>query len=35
MIHHWKPLELEITEFNYHHEPTPPGEIVLSQTSNS
>ena len=35
MIHHWKPLDLQITEFNYHYDPTPSGETVLSQTSKS
>ena len=23
MIHHWKGLDLEITDFYYHHHPTP------------
>ena len=36
MIHHWKSLDLEITDFIYHHDPTPTGEeTVPSQTSNS
>ena len=34
MIHLWKALDLEITDFNYHHYPTPSGEIISSQTSN-
>ena len=35
MVHHWKPLELEITELYYHHDPTHSGETVLTQTSSS
>ena len=34
MIHHWKAPDLEITDFIYHHDPTPTGEIISSQTSN-
>ena len=34
MIHNWKALDLEITDFNYHHDPTPSGEIISSETSN-
>ena len=34
MIHHWKDLDLEITDFEYHLEWTPSGEITPSQTSN-
>ena len=34
MIHHWKDLDLEITDFEYHHDPTYTGEIIPSQTSN-
>ena len=34
MIHHWKALDLEITDVNYHHDPTTSGEIISSQTSN-
>ena len=34
MIHHWKALDLEITDFKYRHDPTPSGEITPSQTSN-
>ena len=36
MIHHWKSLDLEITDLYYHHGPTHTGEeTVPSQTSNS
>ena len=34
MIHHWKGLELEITDFEYHHDPTCTGETIPSQTSS-
>ena len=34
MIHHRKVLDLEITDFEYHYDPTPSGEIIPSQTSN-
>ena len=34
MIHHWKVLDLEITDFEYHHDRTLSGEIIPSQTSN-
>ena len=34
MIHHWKALDFEITDFEYHHDPTPSVEIIPSQTSN-
>ena len=34
MIHHWKGLDLEITDFTYHHDLTYTGEIIPSQTSN-
>ena len=34
MIHHWKSFDLEITDFIHHHDPTPSGERVPSQTSN-
>ena len=34
MIHHWKALDLEITDFEYHHDWTLSGKITLSQTSN-
>ena len=34
MIHRWKALNSEIPASEYHHEPTPSGEITPSQTSN-
>ena len=34
MIHHWKGLDLEITDLEYHHDPTPLGEIIPSETLN-
>ena len=34
MIHHWKGFELEIADFVHHHDPTPSGERIPSQTSN-
>ena len=34
MVHRWKALNSEITDFEYHHNPTPSGEITPSQTSN-
>ena len=33
MIHHWKGLDFEMTDFNSHHNPTPSGETIPSQTS--
>ena len=27
MIHHWTGLDSEITDFNYHHDPTPQVEL--------
>ena len=33
MIHHWKDFYLEITDFNYDHDPTSSGETIPSQTS--
>ena len=33
MIHHWKSLELEITDSEYHHDPAPPGETIPSKIS--
>ena len=33
MIHLWKGFDLEITDFNYHHDPTLSGETITSQTS--
>ena len=34
MIQRWKDLDLEIKDFEYHHDRTYTGEIVPSQTSN-
>ena len=34
MIHHWNGFALEITDSEYHHDPTYTGEIMQSQTSN-
>ena len=34
MIHHWKGLDLEITDFQKPHVPTPSAETIHSQTSN-
>ena len=34
MIHHWKGLDLEITVSENHHDPTPSGKIIPSQTLN-
>ena len=34
MLHHWKALDLEITDFDYHLDPTPSGETIPSKTSN-
>ena len=33
MIHHWKVLDLEITDFEYQHDRTLSGKIIPSQTS--
>ena len=33
MIHHWKGFDSEITDFNYHHEPTQSGETIPSHIS--
>ena len=33
MIHQWKGLDLEITDFVYRHDPTPSSETISSQTS--
>ena len=33
MIHHWKALDLEITDSDYHHERTRWSEITPSQTA--
>ena len=35
MIHHWKSLDSEITDFTYHHDPTLSDETIPSQTSNT
>ena len=35
MIHPWKCLDLEITDFECHPDPTRSFEIIPSQTSNS
>ena len=32
MLHHWKALDLEIVDFEYHHNRAPSGEIIPSQT---
>ena len=29
MLHYWNGFYLEITDFNYHHDPTPSGETYL------
>ena len=34
MIHHWKALDLEITDFEYYYDPIHTGEIIPSETSN-
>ena len=34
MIRHWKGLDLEITDFEYHLDRTPSAETIPSQTSN-
>ena len=34
MIHHWKALDLEITDSEYRHDPTYTGEVMPSRTSN-
>ena len=34
MIHRCRGLDFEITDFNYHHDPTPSGGTIPSQTSN-
>ena len=34
MIHHWRGLDFEITDFNCHHDPTPSGGTIPSQTSS-
>ena len=34
MIHHLKGFDLEVTDFEYHHDLTYIGEILPSQTTN-
>ena len=34
LIHHWKGLDLEITDFGNHHDPTSSGEIIPCETLN-
>ena len=34
MIHHWKAVDLEIIDSEYHHDPTFSCEIIPSQTAN-
>ena len=34
MIHQWKDLDLEITDFTYHYQLTPSSETIASETSN-
>ena len=34
MIHHWKRLDLQVTDLEYHYDPTPTAETIPSQTSN-
>ena len=34
MIHHWKALDFEITDSEYHHDLTTSFEHIPSQTSN-
>ena len=34
MIHHWKGVDLEITDFEHHYDRTLSGEFIPSQTSN-
>ena len=34
VIYHWKALDLEMIEFEYHYDWTPSSEIIPSQTSN-
>ena len=35
MIHHWRGFDHGITDFKYHHDQTPSGESIPSQTSNT
>ena len=32
MIHHWKDLDLDYTDSEYHYDPTYTGELLTSQT---
>ena len=34
MIHHWKCLDLEITDLEYRYDRTRSGKTIPSQTSN-
>ena len=34
MIHHWKALDMEMTDIEYHHDLTLSCEIIPSQTLN-
>ena len=34
MIHHWNGLDLDVTDFKYHHDSTQLVETIQSQTSN-
>ena len=34
MIQHWKRLDLEVTDLEYYHDPTPSAGTIPSQTSN-
>ena len=35
MVHRWKGLDLENTDFTYHYKPITSGEIIPSQTSTT
>ena len=30
MTHYWKGIDLEITDYEYRHDPTPSGEVIPS-----
>ena len=32
MIHHWEGLDLEITDSEYHYDPTPSGDTIPAKT---
>ena len=34
MIHQWKGLDLEITNFDYHHDPTPSDVTIPSKATS-